>query len=202
MRTMLVPAVLLLLQQPPPAYPRPGATSVLENEHVIVWDIAWLQQEYPLHRHRYDHAGVYYASGDRIIISPEGERRRVSTQAWNISFQRRDVTHAEQGTSAEPLRAVFIQIKREPREEEAPPTASPAIFPLGAPLARLDNDRVRVWEYDGGGTAVGRHGHAHDAVVVSFDAAGKPQVRWIDRGAVHHSDGPAGATRTFVFEIR
>lgn len=204
MRTVLVPAVLLLLQQQqlPPAYPRPGATSVLENEHVIVWHIAWLQQEYPLHRHRYDHAGVYYASGDRIIISPDGERRPVSTQAWNISFQRRDVTHAEQGTSPEPLRAVFIQIKREPREESVPPASSVAVFPVGAAVERLDNDRVRVWEYDGGGTAVGRHVHAHDAVVVSFDPAGTPQVRWIDRGAVHDSDVPAGATRTFVFEIR
>ena len=63
-----------------------------------------------MHRHRYDHVGVYYAPGDRIIISTEGERRPVHTDAWNISFQRRDVTHAEQGASEEPLQAVFIHL--------------------------------------------------------------------------------------------
>ncbi|MEQ8954229.1 MAG: hypothetical protein RL120_08860 [Gammaproteobacteria bacterium] len=44
----------------PPAYPRDGAVRMLENEHVIVWNISWLKQDYPVHRHRYDHTGVYY----------------------------------------------------------------------------------------------------------------------------------------------
>ena len=30
---------------------------------VVVWDVAWLRQAYPVHRHTYDYAGVYYTRG-------------------------------------------------------------------------------------------------------------------------------------------
>ena len=44
----------------PPAYPRPGATNILDNDSVQVWNIAWLKgQPSPLHRHVYDLDGVY-----------------------------------------------------------------------------------------------------------------------------------------------
>jgi hypothetical protein len=193
----------LFAQDPPPAYPRPGATILFENDRVIVWNIAWLQQAYPVHRHRYDHVGVYYRSGDRIITSLEGERRPVSTEAWNISFQRRGVTHAEEGASAEPLRAVFIQIKDEPGSPTAGDSAVP-LFPSDAPAQRLDNDRAIVWDYTPD-TAVaegGQHRHAHDAVVVSFDTTLQPEVRYLERGTVHASDIAANAVRTLIFEIR
>lgn len=198
---LLLPAAGAHAQDPPPAYPRPGAERMLENEDVIVWNIAWLEQAYPVHRHRYDHVGVYYESGNRIIVSTEGERRPVTTEAWNISFQRRGVTHSEEGASAEPLRAVFIQMKREPRR--APDTGGDVTaFPVGGPAERLDNDRVRVWEYGPGSASdPGRHRHVHDAVVVSFDSSNDPMVRWVARGTVHESDVREGAARTLVFEI-
>ena len=207
MRWLLVVLVLepspAVAQDYPPAYPRPGAAAMLENDRVIVWNIAWLQQEYPVHRHRYDHVGVYYTTGDRIITSLEGERRPITTQAWNISFQLRDVTHAEEGASANPLRAVFVQIKDEPR---AGPAENPSVprFPVSAPTQRLDNDRTTVWEYGPGSarTPVGEHYHAYDAVVVSFDAMLDPEVRYVERGTVHETDLTAGARRTVVFEIK
>lgn len=188
-------------QDLPPAYPRPGATSLLENDHVIAWDIAWLKQAYPFHRHRYDHVGVYYTSGDRVITSTEGERRPVSTQAWNISFQLAGVTHSEEGASDEPLRAVFVQIKRPPRAP-GQPAVGQGVFPADAPTQRLENERVTVWEYGAGAPVGMSHRHAFDAVVVSFGADGGPSVRWVDRGTTHDGDVPSGATRTFVFEIK
>jgi hypothetical protein len=208
MRWLLVVLLLpyassLEAQDPPPAYPRPGAVKMLENDDVIVWDIAWLKQAYPVHRHRYDHTGVYYSSGDRIIISTEGVRRPVRTEAWNISFQLRGVTHSEEGASDEPLRAVFIQMKREAREPQDVDGGVPA-FPADAPRERLANERVHVWEYgpespDPSGES---HRHAHDAVVVSFDARLRPEVRYVERGTVHETDVSVGASRTLVFEIR
>jgi hypothetical protein len=187
----------------PPPFPRPGTSLMLENERVLVWDIAWLKQEYPVHRHQYDHVGVYYTAGDRIITSLEGVSRATHTEPWNITFQRRDVTHAEQGASDEPLRAVFVQIKDEPRT--APETA-PALeptFPTDRPTQRLANERALVWEYPpayaGAPTA---HRHTHDAVVVSFDAAGRPHAEYLTRGTRHDTDVAAGSARTFVFEIR
>ena len=61
---------------------RPGTTKLLENNRVLVWDISWLKQQYPLHRHPYDLTGVYYTDGDRMIVSQTGERRPVHTAAW------------------------------------------------------------------------------------------------------------------------
>src|SRR5579864_5513872 len=113
--TALLPLFLLApLQNLPPAYPRAGASKILDNARVQVWNIAWLKgQPSPLHRHIYDLAGTYYESGDRIIISPEGTRRPVSTKAGDIAFQRKGVTHIEEGVSDTPLRAVFVEMKED-----------------------------------------------------------------------------------------
>lgn len=192
----------------PPAYPREGAIKMLENEHVIVWDISWLQQDYPVHRHRYDHTGVYYSPGDRLITSSEGEAREVHTPAWNISFQLAGVTHTELGISDAPLRAVFVQIKRAVAGATTPDSAL-SQFPNDAPLDRLSNERVRVWEYNASmiGPAnlvdanIAEHYHNHDAVVVWFDTDTRPNVQFISRGSSHNSDVPTAAARVFVFEI-
>jgi hypothetical protein len=186
----------------PPAYPRDGAIKVLENDHVIVWDIRWLKQDYPIHRHRYDHTGVYYSPGDRIITSTEGEAREIHTDAWNISFQLAGVTHTESGISDEPLRAVFIQIKR-PVAGAIETNSSVPQFPYDAPLERRSNERVRVWEYDGdfSSTANSAHYHGNDAVVVWFDANTQASVHFISRGTVHSKDIPTAAVDVFIFEI-
>ena len=186
----------------PPAYPRDGATKMLENEHVIVWDISWLKQNYPIHRHRYDHTGVYYSPGDRIITSTEGEAREVHTPAWNISFQLAGVTHTESGVSDEPLRAVFIQIKRPIIGSRVLNSSIPQ-FPNDAPLDRRSNERVRVWEYGEGfsNSDDSEHYHGHDAVVVWFDTDTQPNVHFISRGATHSNDIPTAAGKVFVFEI-
>src|SRR3954467_7229869 len=126
MRFVAILAALLLqaqaLPQPGQALPQPGqtfpqpfdregATKVMENDRVIVWDVSWLQRAYPTHRHRYDYAGVYYTSGDRVIVSPQGARSPTHTNAWDTFFFRTGVTHSEEGAGTEPLRAVFVEFK-------------------------------------------------------------------------------------------
>lgn len=186
----------------PPAYPRDGASKLLENQDVIVWEISWLKQEYPVHQHRFPHTGVYYSAGDRIITSAEGEARDIHTDAWNISFQPAGVTHTEAGVSDEPLRAVFVQIKR-PVGEKAGLESDLPSFPHNGPLDRRANERIRVWEYNEQfpGSADELHRHDHDAVVVWFDAGIRPNVHFIARDTVHSKEIPSAAVRVFVFEI-
>lgn len=184
----------------PPAYPREGATKVLENEHVIVWNISWLKGDYPVHRHRYDHTGVYYSTGDRIITSTEGEAREVHTDAWNISFQLAGVTHTESGISEEPLRAIFVQIKRPLAIATASNDSLPR-FPHDRPLERRVNERVRVWEYGPDTSSNDVHYHSFDAVVVWFDNQTQPNVEFVTQGTIHNTDVPTAAERVFVFEI-
>src|SRR5437868_13439534 len=126
----IISAVVLLAQTTslPPAYPRPGTAKLLENNRVLVWDISWLKQQYPLHRHPYDLTGVYYTDGDRTIVSESGERLPVHTAAWDTAFQLKGVTHFQLGCSDSPLRAVFVEMKEPAASGAIDPATTPAGF--------------------------------------------------------------------------
>jgi hypothetical protein len=186
--------------QPAQTFPQPfdreGATKVLENDRVIVWDVSWLQRAYPTHRHRYDYAGVYYTSGDRIIVSPQGVRSPTHTSAWDTFFIRKGVTHSEEGASAEPLRAVFLELK-----EPAPVGAADT---LSAGLGRKvrESDRLVIWEDIAAQDAQPpAHRHEMDAVAVAFTGQ-KPRITFVPRGTVDHGEETAGADRTYFFELK
>jgi len=207
MRVIVATILWLLAQSPapptplPPAYPRAGTTKILDNDRVQVWNIAWLKgQPSPLHRHIYDLVGVYYEPGDRMIISLEGAKRPVSTKAWDISFQRKEVTHIEEGTSDAPLRSIFVEMKKQ--ESYGTATASkdaPAFSGAGA-TQKLDNDRVTVWERIGPLTS-SRHTHLHYTVVVAIDTP-SPRATWIAQGTAHVDDVAGRASRVYLFEIK
>ena len=189
-----------VLAQPAQTFPQPfdrvGATKVLENDRVIVWDVAWLQRAYPTHRHLYDYAGVYYTSGDRIIVSPESVRRPTHTSAWDTFFFRRGVTHSEEGVGTEPLRAVFLEL-REPAPVGAAGTASTG---LGRKVR--ESDRLVIWEDTAAqDTQPPARRHERDAVAVAFTGQ-KPRITFVPRGTVDHGEETAGADRTYFFELK
>ena len=198
----IVAALLFLLQTQtlPPAYPRPGATKILENDRVVVWNISWLKQQYPLHRHIYDLVGVYYEPGDRMIISTEGTKRPVSTKAGDIAFQKSGVTHIEEGASDPPLRAVFIELKQATPSGQSDSAAQPPAFPRDGEKQLLDNERTTVWEHSVGLKSTGTHRHVRDAVAVWIDGKSAHAV-FVPRGTVHADDG-AGQARAWMFELK
>ena len=186
--------------QPSQTFPQPfdreGSNKVLENDRVIVWDVSWLQRAYPTHRHLYDYAGVYYTSGDRVIVSQSGERRPTHTNAWDTFFIRRGVTHSEEGASAEPLRAVFLELK-EPAPVGAAATASEG---LGKKVR--ESDRLVIWEdIVAQDTQPPAHRHEMDTVAVAFNDQ-KPRITFIRRGTVDHGEETAGADRAYFFELK
>ena len=199
----LVLASLLVQTVPanlPPAYPRAGAIKILDNNRVQVWNIAWLKgQPSPLHRHLYDLVGVYYEPGDRMIISPEGAKRPVSTKAWDIAFQKAGVTHIEEGVSDSPLRSVFVEMKQPgPYGTDTAGNAPP--FAGEGATQKLDNERVTVWEFPEKPSARS-HRHVHDAVVVAFDSR-SPRATWVKQGTAHQDEAAGEASRVYVFEIK
>lgn len=190
----------LQIQPLPPPYPRDGTTKLFENERVIVWDVTWLQQAYPVHRHIYDYSGVYYTNGDRFIISESGARSRTSSVAWDTFFYRRGVTHSEEGASSDPLRGVFVEFKEPAPLGVVATNASSPTFP-GAPGRKLrESERVVIWEFVPG-PGPSAHHHARDAVVVGFTNL-KPRVTFVSRGTVHTDEQIAGADRAYVFELQ
>jgi hypothetical protein len=201
MRSMITVLALFVQTTPlPPAYPRPGTTKLLENNRVIVWDISWLKQQYPLHRHPYDLTGVYYTDGDRIIVSESGGRRPVHTASWETAFQLKGVTHIEEGASDSPLRAVFVEMKEPSASGVMDKAAMPAAFPDGVGKQLRDNERSVLWEFVPP-PASKAHRHQRDAIVIAF--AGKsPKASFVNRGTVHNDEGVSGADSLYVVELK
>jgi hypothetical protein len=195
-------ALLVQAQPLPTPFPRDGATKLLENDRVIVWDVAWLKQAYPTHRHLYDYAGVYYTSGDRVIVSERGARSPSSTVAWDTFFFRRGVTHSEEGASAEPLRAVFVELKETDPLGTTAADSQPPAFPGGLGKKVRESDRLVIWEFvPAPGPAPVPHHHERDAVVVAFTNL-KPSVTFVPRGTMHKDESVTGADRAYVFELK
>jgi hypothetical protein len=196
-------ASLVLLQQAatlPPAYPRPGTAKLFDNDRVVVWDISWLEQQYPLHRHIYDLTGVYYTDGDRVIVSEAGARRPVSTKAWDTAFQLKGVTHVEEGASDQPLRAVFVEFKEPAALGVVDVQTTPAPFPAGGGTPLRDDVRSLLWGLVPP-PAPAMHRHLRDAVVIAFSGR-TPRVSFVGRGTAHAEEGVAGADRLYVIELK
>jgi|GEM_PF-2897883 hypothetical protein len=83
---------------------------------------------------------------------------------------------------------------------------APPAYPRDGAIKMLENDRVRVWEYDEDFSSIANtedsvHYHGHDAVVVWFDTDTQPNVVFISRGTIHSNDIPTAAVGVFIFEI-
>ena len=185
----------------PPPYPRAGVTKLLENARVVVWDVSWLRQTYPTHRHIYDFAGVYYTDGDRIIVSPEGVRSPNRSIAWDTFFLRRGLTHSEEGASEQPLRGVFVEFKESQPSGAVDTRTSPPAFPGTSGKQVRDSDRVTIWELTPAPGSSGPHLHPRDAVIVAFTKL-KPHVTFVERGTVHNDEQASVADRVFAFEVK
>lgn len=189
----------------PPPYPRPGATKILDNARVQVWNIAWLKgQPSPMHRHIYDLLGLYYEPGDRIITSPEGQKRPVSTKGGQPIFQKRGVTHIEEGVSDRPLRAVFVELKEDSPSGKTAPVAEGAPPPLSQIGIKqlLDSERGTIWAYSYGfGMNGPRHRHDRDAVVV-WIIDGKPEAAWVPAGTMHSEEEVGVINEATIFELK
>ena len=203
MRTLILALLLLTQAQTYPLpFERAGTTKLLENDRVIVWDVSWLRQAYPTHRHVYDYAGIYYTSGDRIIVSEKGIRSPTSSVAWDTFSLPRGITHSEEGASEQPLRGVFLEFKQPQPAGTVDSRTSPPAFPGVSGKQLRDSDRVTIWELAAAPGSAGKpHLHTRDAVIVDFTKL-KPRVTFVERGTVHNDEQTRGADRVFAFEVK
>jgi quercetin dioxygenase-like cupin family protein len=214
-------SLALAAQSYPPPFPREGATKLLENERVAVWDVSWPKgRPTPMHRHTRELVGVFLTGGDRVIVAENGTRTPSVATAGQAIFAPRGVVHIEEGTSDQAARAIILELMGEGPiggAELAP--GNPPAFPRDGARLLLDNERVAVWDYKwaAGGT-VPRHHHTRDAVVIWFEngrirsdpasgpsselAAEVGQARFAPRGTIHSETAIAGTPRAIVVEIK
>jgi len=181
----------------PPPYPRAGTTKLLENDQVIVWDVAWLEQQYPMHTHLYDLVGMSYVDGDRIVLQDDGTRRRISTAAWTFQTQRAGVTHYEEGVGAPPMRSVQIELKS-PGPSGATGAGESLRQTLGPPT--VENARAVVWLVRSDSSTIS-HRHGGNAVEIVFDGP-KPTVTFVPSGTVHGGPTLSASGRAYIFELK
>jgi hypothetical protein len=221
--TLLLMCVVALSAQSalPPAFPRANATKLLETDRITVWDIVWPKgQPTAMHRHVYDQVGTYYARGGRLITTPDGAARTNITEVGTLSTTRKGTTHIEEGNTDPPLRAVFIELKRE--TASGLPDADvggPAPFPRAGAKQILDDDRVTAWDYTWASGSQGlRYRPARETVIVWLGAGklrvtqrgGAATVSDVNAGTMHHLTGGSnetveivsGSPRAILFQLK
>jgi len=227
MRRLITPLIFVLLsltvaaQQPdlPPPFPRTNATRLLDNERINVWDIVWPQgQPTALHRHIYDQVGTYYARGGRKITTPDGESRTNMTEVGSLSTTRKGTTHIEEGNTDPPLRAVFIELKKDGPSGKPPANAGPPSFPRDGAKQLLDDDRVIAWDYTWTSGPGGLQFRAARETVIVWLGDGSLRVatgaastnvpvksgtmRHLDRGSMETLIMTSGSPRALFFELK
>jgi len=200
----------------PPAFPRQNVTKLVETDRIVVWDIVWPKgQPSPLHRHVYDQVGTYYQAGGRAITPLNGKPSQNTTPVGNISTTRKATTHVEEGTTDPPLRAVFIEMKR---DTPSTPGAEAAIPRAGAKQVHTE-DRVTVWDYTWStGVAPVKTRYERETVIVFLTpgslrltegsgairtVAVQPGTMWHrERGTVVTEELVSGSPREIIFEFK
>ena len=87
-------------QQLPNAFPRDGATKILENERVIVWDLQLKQgQRVPMHTHPYDVVSVTLTDGGHQDHGADGVVEDRIFKLGDVQFRPRAVRTSKSGQS-------------------------------------------------------------------------------------------------------
>jgi hypothetical protein len=205
----------------PPPFPRTNATKLLDTDRIAVWDIVWPKgQPTALHRHVYDQVGTYYARGGRLITTPDGVSRAAMTEVGSLSTTRKGTTHIEEGNTDPPLRAVFIELKRETASGlPAAEVGGPAPFPRDDARQILDDDRVTAWDYTwASGPQALRYRAQRETVIVWLGAGtervtgsgGASTLSEVNAGSMRHltagSDETveivSGSPRAILFQLK
>ena len=159
-------------QDLPGAFPRDGATQLMDNERVTVWDVTWPKGvPTAMHRHQYDMVGVELADAIVKVTTLEGVATTAALQTGKALYLRKGTAHMEEGISDIGRHAILVDLKDGSAPASLNATVYPTAFPREGATKLIDNARVVVWDYawtSGKPTPV--HVHDKDSVVVYLGA--------------------------------
>ncbi len=132
----------------PHAFPREGATQVVDNAWGTAWDATWTPHKVgPMHRHAYDYVGIELVSSTFNVISAQGQTRAGSKNKGDAYFLPKGTTHAEEGLSSDPPRhAILIDLKDTVAATYENTTKYPSAFNTTVAKKVVDNARVTLWD--------------------------------------------------------
>lgn len=95
----------------PPAFPRPHAKKLLENDRVVVWDYVWYPGEAtPMHFHDKDALAIFESDGALQSTTPDGRTVAANIKFADVRFNLRDRTHSEMLLSGH-AHAIIVELK-------------------------------------------------------------------------------------------
>jgi predicted metal-dependent enzyme (double-stranded beta helix superfamily) len=94
----------------PPAFPREGVTSVLENERVAVWNVTWPSRAASTHFHGTDVVVIAIEGGTTRSLPQSGEPTTTAWKLGEVRFNPRGRLHGEQVADGSP-RLIAIELK-------------------------------------------------------------------------------------------
>jgi predicted metal-dependent enzyme (double-stranded beta helix superfamily) len=94
----------------PPAFPREGATSILENDRVAVWNVTWPPGQGPLHFHGTDVVVVVLENGTTRSTPQSGEPTTTISKFGDVRFNPKNRLHREEAVAGTP-RLIAIELK-------------------------------------------------------------------------------------------
>lgn len=207
----------------PHAFPRKGVTQIFDNPRVTVWEVNWRHgDEQPIHRHKYDMAGVYLRFGIITVTDPDG--KAVTAPEFPVPrpyFQLKAITHREEAKApGTPERlAIMVDLKDAVTDMMMIDDPGPSSYPRDGAKNVLENPRVRMWDYtyQPNGPAVKRvyRSDVVEVVVTGgtikvIGANGTPetrvlaekQARYITRGTTQTEQGVSGTPRVIAIELK
>lgn len=131
----------------PPAWPRPGATLLVENDRGAAYNVVYPKdQPTPFHRHRYFFAGLDLNTATIRVTDTDGKYRLgpvIKNRMWYLP---KDLTHQEMSITDPGRHTVVIDIKDKTVPEARNTTNYPAGKYADYQTKVVDNDRVVIWD--------------------------------------------------------
>src|SRR5215203_1722968 len=101
-KTVLATLLLLsgMLQQVPSAFPRPGARQLIDNERVVVWDVAWEKgKPTPMFQNTFDIVTLHLQNCNVRVTCANGNAKPCAFKVAKASFIPKGSSQIEQRTS-------------------------------------------------------------------------------------------------------
>lgn len=131
----------------PHAWPREGATPLLDNRWVSAWNVTWADGvSTSMHRHRHDYFGVELETARARVTGADGASREIALTGGSAWFLPKGTTHIETGIGDRPQRhAIIFDVKDVAPAFVANRTAHAAGPDIGEALPIVSNARVTMW---------------------------------------------------------
>jgi hypothetical protein len=203
-------------QSYPPAYPRPNATRIIDNDRVNVWDVYWMKdQPTPLHTHVIDQFSITLRGG-LLRVSPAGGpwSEAHMSKVGSVNFVPASTTHMEEGLSDIPQHKIMLEVKPSPPNPDAHGTS-----PGEGAVKMFENARLIAWDLAWKqGQTISRPQEDLDSVTVFLDGgtvgstgnrastnvARKPgEAEYVARGVPAHKESAlSGTPHVIIVELK